>query len=331
MREIRTLGPWLRRFFDEHLVSERNLARNTRASYRDAFRLLLPFVGAKCRKTIDRLGVRDLTSERVLQFLHHIEVDRGCSIQTRNQRLAAIRAFARFVGSRDPAFVEWSGHLRNISSKQAERRRISWLTKQEMEELLDVPGAETFSERNEYALLLFLYNTGARVSEAARLTVGDVQFGSRFGREPLVRLHGKGGKSRDVPLWERTEAALAQLVDGRASSSAVFLSRLGQPFTRNGLWRLVVRRAAKVPALARRRVTPHVLRHTTACALLRSGVDLNTIRAWLGHVSLDTTNIYAEIDIEMKRQAVALCEVDGPDSTRPLRKDGRLMEYLNSL
>ena len=200
MREIRTLGPWLRRFFDEHLVSERNLARNTRASYRDTFRLLLPFVSAKFRKTVERLAVRDLTSERVRQFLRYIEVDRGCSAQTRNQRLAAIRAFARFVGSRDPAFVEWSAHIRGIVLKKTTPPRIDWLTAAEMDVLLDVPNRERLGGRKEHALLLFLYNTGARVSEATHLTVGDLDFGSRYGRDPLVTLYGKGAKTRQVPL-----------------------------------------------------------------------------------------------------------------------------------
>ena len=112
MSDIQTLGPWLRRFLSEHLVTERSLARNTQQSYRDTFALLLPFVGSKLRKPVDRLAIHDLTSRRVLQFLAHLEVDRGCSVQTRNQRLTAIRAFARFVGSRDPTYVEWCGHIR---------------------------------------------------------------------------------------------------------------------------------------------------------------------------------------------------------------------------
>ena len=122
------LGPWLRRFFTEHIVSERNLARNTRKSYRDTFRLLLPFVSRKVRKPVDRLAVSDITSGCVRQFLAHLETDRGCSIPTRNQRLAAIRAFARFVGSRDPAHVEWCGHIRAIASKRSVPSPVGWLT-----------------------------------------------------------------------------------------------------------------------------------------------------------------------------------------------------------
>ena len=261
MREIKTLGPWLRRFFDEHLVTERNLSRNTRASYRDAFKLLLPFVSAKLRKPTERLAVQDLTSQRVRQFLNHLETDRGCSSQTRNQRLSAIRAFTRFVASRDPAHLEWSGHIRSISSKKSTSEPISYLTKEEMEAVLAVPDRDRPSGRTEHALLLFLFNSGARVSEAAGLTVDDIHFGSRNGHETLVQLHGKGDKTRKVPLWRRTEDALAQLVGGRAGADGVFFSRLGRPFTRSGVYRLVKRCAARVPALAERKISPHVLRH----------------------------------------------------------------------
>ena len=181
MPEHVTLGPWLRRFLCEHIVTERNLARNTRTSYRDTFSLLLPFVSRKLCKPVDRLTVCDLTSRLVLQFLAHLEEDRDCSTRTRNQRLAAIRAFARFVGSRDPAHVEWCGHIRAIASKKSMPPPIGWLTRAEMEAMLAVPDRKTDRGRSEYALLLFLYNSGARVSEATHLKVRDLQIGRRSG------------------------------------------------------------------------------------------------------------------------------------------------------
>lgn len=147
-------------------------------SYRDTFSLLLPFVSRELRKPMDRLAVRDLTSRRVLQFLAHLEEDRGCSARTRNQRLAAIRAFARFIGSRDPAHVEWCGHIRAIASKKSMSTPVGWLTRPEMEAMLAVPDRKTRRGRSEYALLLFLYNTGARVSEATQLKVRDLQIGA---------------------------------------------------------------------------------------------------------------------------------------------------------
>lgn len=331
MSDAHMLGPWLRRFLSEYIVTERNLAWNTQKSYRDTFALLLPFISGKVRKAVDRLSVRDLTSRRVLQFLVHLEEDRGCSVQTRNQRLAAIRAFARFVGSRDPAHIEWSGQIRVIPSKKAIPQPIDWLTKTDIDAMLDVPNRKTQRGRNEYALLLFLYNTGARVTEATQLRVRDLQVGRLDGGHSLATLHGKGGKTRQCPLWPETQRVLAELVHGREENEAVFLSRHRKAFTRFGVYRLVERSAARVPTLAGRKVTPHVLRHTTACHLVRAGVDINTIRAWLGHVSLDTTNIYAEIDLKMKAEAIALCDTVETGSGRPWRENKGMMAFLKSL
>ena len=331
MPDLAVLGPWLRRFLCEYIVTERNLARNTRKSYRDTFSLLLPFVSRKVRKPVDRLVVWDLTSGHVLQFLAHLETDRGCSARTRNQRLAAIRAFARFVGSRDPAYVEWCGHIRAIASKRSMPAPVGWLTRAEMEAMLAVPDRRTRRGRSDYALLLFLYNTGARVSEAIQLRVRDLQIGSRNGGHDLATLHGKGGRTRHCPLWPETERALVGEITGRAGEDAVFVSRLGTPFTRFGVYRLIERCAAQAPGLANRTITPHVIRHTTACHLVLAGVDINTIRAWLGHVSISTTNVYAEIDLTLKANAVALCEVEQPWPARSWKEDKDLMAFLKAL
>jgi site-specific recombinase XerD len=331
MPEHVTLGPWLRRFLVEHIVTERNLARNTRTSYRDTFCLLLPFVSGKLRKPVDRLAVRDLTSGLVLKFLTHLEDDRDCSVRTRNQRLAAIRAFARFVGSQDPAHVEWCGHIRAIASKKSMSPPVGWLTRTEMEAMLAVPDRKTSRGRREHALLLFLYNTGARVSEATQLKVRDLKFGRSNGGHDLATLQGKGGKMRQCPLWPETERILANEILDRQAEAPVFVSRLGTQFTRFGVYRLIERCAARVPELAGRTITPHVIRHTTACHLVLASVDINTIRAWLGHVSISTTNIYAEIDLTLKANAVALCEVGQQRPGRSWKEDKDLMAFLKSL
>lgn len=331
MPDLVTLGPWLRRFLCEYIVTERNLARNTRKSYRDTFSLLLPFVSKTLRKPVDRLAVRDLSSSQILQFLTHLEVDRECSGRTRNQRLAAIRAFARFIGSREPSHVEWCGHIRAIASKKSMSSPVGWLTRAEMEAMLAVPDRTTKRGRSEYALLLFLYNTGARVSEVAELKVRDLQIGSRNRGHDIATLHGKGGKTRQCPLWPETERVLTDEVRGRSTEDAVFVSRLGRSFTRFGIYRLIERCAAQVPALADRTISPHMIRHTTACHLVLAGVDINTIRAWLGHVSISTTNIYAEIDLTLKANAVALCEVGQPHAGRLWKEDKHIMAFLKSL
>ena len=331
MRNNHALSSWVERFFVEHIVTERNLALNTQKSYLDTFKLLVPFVCAKLRKSDNRLAVHDITSDVVLQFLSHLENDRGCSVQTRNQRLTAVRVFARFVGGRDPTHLGWSSRIRSIPVKRATQQPIVALSKAEADALLDVPDRTTERGRVEYALLLFLRNIGARVSEATELRVADLHVGERDGRHALVTLHGKGGKIRQCPLLPNTEHVLTELVHGRAGSEAVFLSRYRKPYTRFGVYRLVERCANQVPMLAGRRITPHVLRHTAACELVRAEVDINTIRAWLGHASIDTTNIYAEIDLEMKAKALALCDAAEPGPHRPWKEKKGLMAFLKSL
>ena len=325
------LGPWLERFLIEHIVTERNLSRNTQKSYRDTFMLLLPFVRRRLGKSVDRLSLRDLTSELVLEFLAHLEDVRGCSAQTRNLRLNTIRAFARFVGSRDPALVGWCGHIRAIPSKKAMPQPITWLSKNEVDALLKVPNRKTTLGRTEHALLLFLYNTGARASEVTQLQVDDLQFGRGDGRHALATLHGKGRKTRRCPLMPETERILMEFVRDRASTEPVFVSRHQEPYTRFGIYRLVERCAARVPGLADRKITPHVLRHTTACHLLHAGVDINTIRKWLGHANIATTTVYAEMDLEMKAKAIALCDIVEPGPSRPWKKNKGLMDRLKSL
>ena len=331
MRDTGTLGPWLERFLLEHIVTERNLSRNTQKSYRDTFALLLPFVGGRAGKPVDRLALCDLTSGRVLAFLAHLEDDRGCSAQTRNLRLTAIRAFARFVASRDPARVGWCGHIRAIPAKKTMQQPVAWLTREEVHAMLDVPDRRTPRGRTEHALLLFLYNTGARVSEAARLRAGDLQIGHGDGRHALVTLHGKGGKTRQCPLLPDTGRALAEAVRGASADDTVFLSRYGRPYTRFGIYRLVARCAGEAGCLAGRKVTPHMLRHSIACHLLHAGVDINTVRAWLGHARIDTTNVYAEVDLNMKARAIELCDLVEPGQSRPWKEDRDVMAFLRSL
>jgi len=185
-------------------------------------------------------------------------------------------------------------------------------------------------------LLLFLYNVGARADEAAQVRIGDLSLPCVPGRDTAgVLVRGKGNKSRQCPLWPQTVHELAALVQDRDSGERVFLNRCGRPITRFGIHTLVERTAIRatklVPSLAKKRVSPHTIRHTTATHLLRSGVDINTIRAWLGHVSLTTTNVYAEVDLEMKAKALANCEIKGTRNRRPWKEDRGLMDFLRSL
>ncbi len=336
MRDHSLLGPWVRRFLMEHLVGERNLALNTQRSYRDTLQLLLPYVARCARKPVDRLNVIDVSADRVRQFLRDLEEKRRCGVATRNQRLAAIHALARFVGLHAAELVEWCGQVRAVPFKKAPRALVTYLEKPEMDALLAAPDTATTQGRRDHALLLFLYNSGARADEAAQVQVSDLTLPLVPDRDlASVLIRGKGNKTRQCPLWGRTAHELTALVQGRGPSEHAFLNRCGRPITRFGIHTLVERhatRAAKeVPSLANKRVSPHVIRHTTATHLLRSGVDINTIRAWLGHVSLATTNVYAEVDLEMKAKALANCEVEEDKPQKPWREDSGLMDFLRSL
>jgi integrase/recombinase XerD len=331
MRDTTLLGPWIRRFLLEHLVSERNLALNTRHSYRDALCLLIPFVSSRLHKPVDRLTVTDVSAQLVRDFLGDIETSRHCSIATRNQRLAAIHALARFVGEHSPEHIEWCAQVRYVPYKKGTHAMIPYLDKQEIDALLDCPDQRTEQGRRDYALLLFLYNSGARADEASQLVVGDLDLDGES-----VHILGKGRKHRQCPLWPETVRELRALVEGRSPQERVFVNRCGQSMTRFGIHALVERTALRaqsaMPSLATKRVSPHSLRHSTATHLLSSGVDINTVRAWLGHASLDTTNVYAEIDLEGKAQALARCDVT--NEREPKKRwvaNPDLMQFLRSL
>ena len=335
MTDTKLLSPWIRRFLLEHLVSERNLARNTQQSYRDTLRLLLPAVARRARKPIDRLAVTDMSAERVRNFLSDLE-ERGCAIVTRNQRLAGIHALARFIGLHAPELVEWCGQVRTVPFKKAPKSLVTYLEKPEMDALLAAPNLKTSQGRRDHAVLQFLYNAGSRAEETAQVHIGDLTLPQVPGRDlASVLIHGKGNKTRRCPLWASTVNELLSLIGDRAASEHVFLNRCGQPLTRFGIHALVERYAAAVapefPSLTKKRVSPHTIRHTTATHLLRSGVDINTIRAWLGHVSLRTTNVYAEVDLEMKTKALANCEGKKKTKNKPWKEDKGLMEFLRTL
>jgi len=331
MRETTALGPWIRRFLLEHLVGERNLAANTRCSYRDTMCQLLPFVSARLRKAVDRLAVVDVSSKLVREFLGDVETSRGCGIATRNQRLAAIHALARFIGEHSPEHIAWSAQVRCVPYKKGTHATVPYLDKAEIDALLACPNRYTQQGRREYALLLFLYNTGARASEASQLTICDLHLD-----HASVDILGKGRKRRQCPLWPATVGALRALVGERSSQEHVFLNRCGQPMTRFGVHALVERAAAKargtMPSLATKRVSPHSIRHSTATHLLSSGVEINTVRAWLGHSSLETTNVYAEINLEGKARALAKCEVSTDQApNKRWRANPDVIQFLRSL
>lgn len=332
MKSDEYISSWIKRFLLEYLISIRNLSKNTQQSYRDTFRLMLPFIANKIKKPIDKLLVEDIDPDAVKAFLSDVEKNRGCSLATRNQRLASVHAFAKFVGLNSPEFIEWCRQIQMIPLKKTKRTLITYLEKSEMDALLNSPNQQTEQGKRDYTLLLFLYNTGARADEAAQLIIENLNMPHAQKRDlSTVLIRGKGNKLRRCPLWQQTVNELSSLISGRDPSEHVFLNRCKQPLTRFGVHTMVKRYAKQIPSIKNKRVSPHTIRHTTATHLLKAGVDINTIRAWLGHVSINTTNIYAEVDLEMKARALASCEIAEDKKPTHWRNNKDLMSFLDTI
>lgn len=334
-----TLGALVHGFFVDHLPLQRGVRLTTLRSYRDGIRLFLLFTARDCRRKITALRLADLTFERVLAFLRHLEDERRNHPRTRNQRLAVLHGFFEFLAERVPEMLPTAERVAAIRPKRTPPPEPHHLAREQLRSLFARVGQGPGTLRDR-VLLLFLYNTGARVQEASDLRVANLDLGPR----PRVRLHGKGDKWRVCPLWAETAEALADLLrrdhtlDQR--DAPVFASRRGGALSRYGIYKIVRRHGAPFdgPPLGPdpRRITPHVLRHTTAVHLLESGVDLNVIRGWLGHVHLTTTQRYAEIPAHMKEEALALCESptqQTPGAPRQPRwqTDDALIAWLSSL
>ncbi|MGF6658697.1 site-specific recombinase XerD [Paraburkholderia atlantica] len=219
MHDHDLLGPWVRRFLLEHLVAERNLSRNTQASYRDTLTLLLPFISREAKVPVDRLSVSHVSQTRVRAFMEHLERNRNCAAVTRNQRLAAIHSLARFIGLRSPEHLDWCSQVRSIPFRKTTKTMIGYLDRSEMDAILHAPDCRTFLGTRDHALLLFLYNSGARANEAASLQIGHLEVGT----SASVRILGKGNKWRICPLWPTTAATLRPLIAGRSMDAPVFL------------------------------------------------------------------------------------------------------------
>ena len=283
------LGSWIRRFLMEYLVSERNLARNTQHSYRDAIRLLLTFAAAQMRKKADELLVPDIDADLLRAFLRHIEEKRRCSVSSRNQRLAAIHALAGFIAERCPEYLDWCAQLRTVKAKRSAPGPVCYLEKPEIDALLDAPSLLTKLGARDRALLLFLYNSGARADEVARLCINDLSLHTDgVGTLSSVRLNGKGGKVRICPLWTSTTVALRSLVAGRSPTERVFLSRRSEPLTRFGIHEIVTRyaRAAmnRMPDMRKKRIGPHTIRHYAGLRTIPGEVDFEPIGSSLTNI-----------------------------------------------
>jgi integrase/recombinase XerD len=321
-------------FFVSYLQSTRGASGHTVRAYRDALTLFFLFLAGRKRKQIAGLDLDDIQAESVLAFLEHIESQRSNSAVTRNCRLAAIRSFVQHLLRCDVARAGQYGRILAIRTKRATNRAVAYLEPEEARAVIAAVDTSSSGGRRDHALLLLLYNTGARVSEALTLRPGDL----RLDRPPQVRFLGKGRKERICPLWSETASALRRVIRVEGGNDVIFNSLRGTPLSRDGvayLLRKYVRLAAKGQSPQRpRHVTPHMLRHSCAVALLQAGVDVSVIRDYLGHASVATTSRYITTNLQMKRQVLdAFWKRAGlaPTGARKWQPSPKLLAFLQQL
>lgn len=327
----------LREFLSEHLPGLRGLSPHTLQSYRDTFVLLLRFLAASGECDPAVLDLDAITPEAVMAFLDHLEKERRNTSATRNVRLAAIHAFFRFVAAQLPDRLEQAQRILGIPFKRNRSQPIDYLEYSEIQTVLAQVDRSTPDGRRDYALLALMFNTGARVQEVLHLRTQDLQLIRPF----QVRLQGKGQKVRICPLWPQTAEVLRNFCAEKQmdlrSDLPLFLNQRGEPLTRFGVRYILAKHCQRAqsshPTLAGKRLHPHSMRHSTAIHLLKAGVDLATISHWLGHASINTTNKYATIDLEMKREALARVKPPNDELKipAPWRQDASLLEWLESL
>jgi integrase/recombinase XerD len=328
-----SLGPLLQQFFIERLMQQLHASPCTIAAYRDCFRLLLTFAEQRLGKRPAKVILQDLNPTFILQFLEHLEKGRHNGIRTRNARFAAIRAFLQYAAAKEPCAIALTQSVLAIPLKRFERPLVGFLSREQIQAILDAPDPGTWSGRRDRVMLSTLYNTGARVSELTHLRIVDVSLGS----SPAVRILGKGRKERDVPLWAITARQIKRwLQEGkpRGPDQPLFPNRMGHPLTRTSVaerLKLAVQKATrKYPELIQRRITPHVVRHSIAMHLLQAGVGITVISLWLGHESPATTHMYVEADLAMKERALKNVQAPQSSSVRYHPPD-RVLEFLQSL
>jgi site-specific recombinase XerD len=332
------LGTLIRNFFEQYLMSQRGLSGHTVLAYRDTWKLFLQFASRPNRKTCVGLALADLKADTVRRFLDYLERERHNAVPTRNSRLAAIHSFFHYVAETDPRHLTHAESILAVRFKRHAQRVPEYLERQEVQKIFAQINCRTPLGQRDDGLLRLLYNTGMRAQELVNVDVNHV----RFSRPYHVRILGKGRKERTCPLWTETIQAIKLYLAARAvrldETIPLFVNTEGNRLSRFGLRYIITHRvaeAAKVcPSLLTRKVTPHTWRHTTAMHLLQSNVDLNMIRSWLGHASIETTNGYVEIDLEMKRKTLQSAEKLIPTQGkrgRSWQKNPDILSWLSGL
>ena len=315
-----TLAPLLEKFFLKRLIQQRQVSPNTIAAYRDSWRLLLHFVTDRLSKSANTLDITEFDAELIGVFLNYLELERGNSIRTRNARLAAIHAFFRFIALETPEYSGLICRVLAIPQKRYEKRIVGFLDRDQEDALLAAPDLSSMIGRRDYALMLLMLETGMRVSETIALNRAHVVIDVTGAH---VRCLGKGRKERSTPIGSTVVEVLKSWLTERDDNETapLFISRRGTRMSRDAVERLETKHTNTAtltcPSMSKKRITPHVLRHTTAVSLLQAGVDRSIIALWLGHEQLETTQIYLAADMKTKERALA----------RVLPHAERLMRY----
>jgi site-specific recombinase XerD len=332
MKPAATFSELLQRFFTERLIGQCGVSPLTVANYRDTFCLLIAYAKRCLNKTPAKLALQDLDAPFVGRFLDYLERERGNSPRSRNVRLAAIHSFFNYVALHEPAAGAVAQRVLAIQSKRCAKNPVDFLTQTESEALLAVPDQATWSGRRDRTLLMVALQTGLRVSELTGLRCQDVVLDTGA----HVRCLGKGRKTRCVPLRKEVVAALRHWLQERNGrpDEVVFTNARGQPLSRDGVQYILAQHAekarAKCPSLKTKRVSPHVLRHSTAMNLLQHGVDRSVIALWLGHESMDTTQMYLHANLELKEKALSKTE-PFRGQPRRYRPPDQLLAFLLAL
>lgn len=321
-------------FFHNWLAEQRNASHHTILAYRDAWRLFLRFTADRAKRPVAKLALNQLTATEVLAFLQHVEATRGASVATRNCRLAALRSFFLFVADREPVMVAQCAEVLRIPSKKKPKRAVCYLEADEVAAILAQPDQSTLLGQRDHTLLGFLYNTGARIQEALDVCPKHLRLES----PAHVQLFGKGRKERFCPLWPETAELLLALLrrQPRKPDDPIFCNRYGHKLGASGvryqLHHYIELASIKVPSLSAKRISPHTFRHTTAVHLIAAGVDVTVIRSWLGHAHLDTTNHYAQANLQTKRDALEhVTSKSRPSKPPRWKQDKDLLAWLDSL
>ena len=325
----------IQKYFLQRLMTQRNVSPETIKSYRDTFRLYLRYIETYCHVAPVRMTIAQFDADHILGFLSYLDKKRGNSSKTINTRLAALHSFAKYLIFELPEYNGLLNRSLKVPFRKFEKRQMEFLTEDEFAALKSACDTSTPLGRRDMLMLLLLYNTGVRVSELVDLKLGNIHIDSQ-GSTAYIQVHGKGRKERHVPLWKSTAKYLADYMcdQVRSENSNLFANCTDGDLTRSGVrYRLNCLRkkaAETTPSLAKKSITPHTFRHTTALRMLQSGVDISTIAIWLGHESIITTHKYMEADLEMKRQTLE--KMGDPGNTAyHFAPDTSVLAFLDSL